>query len=59
MNALDIRRAAGVLAGHGHDSDSATTADLIKAADVVGAGYPNRADQDAIREALDEIGGAA
>lgn len=55
MDAGDAHRTARILADHGLNSDSATTADLSKAADLAGAGQPNRGDQDAIRAALDAI----
>lgn len=55
MTTGDAYRAARVLADHGLNSDSATTADLAKAADLAGVGHPNRDDQDAIRAALDAL----
>jgi hypothetical protein len=53
VTARDIRRAARILAEHGLDSDSATTADLMAAA----GRHLNRREQDAIRRELDTIGG--
>lgn len=50
-----IHDAARILADHGLDSDAATTADLIAAADLAGLGYPDREQQHAIRDALAEV----
>ncbi|MFJ9037901.1 hypothetical protein ACIRF8_15075 [Streptomyces sp. NPDC102406] len=48
---------AHILADYGlTDSDAATTADLIAAADLAGCGHPIRGQQDDIRAALDTIG---
>ncbi|WP_394436179.1 hypothetical protein [Streptomyces sp. SGAir0957] len=55
---FDATAAAHVLAENGHtDSDAATTADLIAAADLAGCGHPTRDQQHDIRAALDDIGG--
>lgn len=57
MTALDAYRTAQILAGHGIDSDAATTADIDAAADHAGARRPDTADdRHAVRIALDAIG---
>lgn len=50
-----IHDAARILADHGLDSDTATTADLIAAADQAGLDHPDREQQHAIRDALTEV----
>ncbi|WP_372352667.1 hypothetical protein [Streptomyces sp. KL116D] len=48
--------AARLLAEYGHtDSDTPTTADLVAAAELAGLGHPDRAQQAAIRTALDHL----
>lgn len=59
MTAGDAYRTARILADNGLDSDAATTADLTKAADLAGAGHPDRSDRAAIRAALDTVGGGS
>jgi hypothetical protein len=56
LNAYDTAR---VLAAHGLDSDTATTADMNAAADHIGANRPtDNHDRHTIRAALDAIGEA-
>lgn len=52
---MTVYTAARILADHGLDSDSATTADLIAAADQAGLGHPDHRTQDDIRTALDDV----
>lgn len=52
---MTIRQAARILADHGLNSDNATTADLIAAADQAGLNHPERHEQADIRTALDNL----
>lgn len=52
---MTVFQAARILADHGLDSDSATTADLIAAADQAGLGHPDSRVQADIRTALDDV----